>query len=87
MKDNNQPLEAAVRELLYELRDQVAVGPRDIYPQKVAMAMLGVKRTTFYHLRKSGRLEWIQIGKKVLITKEAIDRLIRGSTQTSAPTP
>jgi len=46
---------------------------------KEAMSYLKIGRTTLYHLIKQGRIKPVKIGKRTLIDKEDLDRLIEES--------
>ena len=42
-----------------------------------AARLLGISRTTAYALAKSGRLPTIRLGKRILVPRQALERLLQ----------
>jgi excisionase family DNA binding protein len=50
------------------------------YTVRDVTRLLGVSRSHIYELRSKGIISFVKIGGRTLITRETIDRLLRGDT-------
>jgi excisionase family DNA binding protein len=52
--------------------------PRRTYSVEEAAKILGVCRNSAYALAKSGELPTVRLGRRLLVPREALDRLLAG---------
>ena len=60
---------------------EVALADRDAYNPKEAAAMLGIAPRTLDTLRQRGDLRSINVGRRVLIPKSAIEEFLDGGVR------
>jgi len=54
---------------------------RNLFPVGETRAKLGdISHTTFYELKKSGRIRTVKIGRRTFVTAEEIDRFVASLT-------
>ncbi|EDP75545.1 helix-turn-helix domain-containing protein [Hydrogenivirga sp. 128-5-R1-1] len=61
----------------------MAEGERRLFTVKEALEYLRISRPTFYRLIKQGKIKPVKIGKRTLIDKNDLDRLIEESKEKS----
>ncbi len=59
--------------------------PRATYSIKDVMALFGLSRSAVYLALKTGEIPSFRIGKRVLIPKEAIDKMLAGPFKRPSP--
>jgi predicted DNA-binding transcriptional regulator AlpA len=78
---NFKQANALLLELLPAIESLLLKTNKEFFTIKETMQMLSISRSQLYYLRKQNVLSSKQIGRKVYITKEAINNLVMNSTK------
>lgn len=62
-----------ILEILTQLQQSVATGQKKYFTLREVEALIGLKRTKVYNLRKMGALNTKQIGNKTYVSMDAIN--------------
>ena len=52
-----------------------------------AASLLGIGRTLAFQMARDGRLPVIRFGRRILVPRVALERMLTGDTQTTSPEP
>jgi hypothetical protein len=78
---NTKQATLLLKEILPALQTIILNANKDFFTIKETMQMLSISRTQLYYLRVRGVLECKKVGRKVYITRQAINNLILNGAQ------
>lgn len=73
---NTKQATLLLKEILPSLQNIILNANKDFFTIKETMQLLSISRTQLYYLRVRGVLECRRVGRKVYITKQAINNLV-----------
>lgn len=78
---NEKQASLLIKQILPALESMILNANREFFTVRDAMRVLSISRTQLYYLRTRGLLESKRVGRRVYITKEAIQKLVMSNGQ------